>query len=1341
MRALKVIGTVVAVVAIVATAGAALAPAAAAGSALAGTAAGAGGFLGLSAATLSSIGLYAGLAAAGIGMASSLLFKPTFSNQGNPLNFQTNPQSGLPYAIGRTRMSGLRIHADTANGFEYNEGKEDVLGFAVLLSAGGPIEAVETFRADKETITFNPTTGAAPGDWTRWMAQKVSLGALGASALAMTYGGIPFPGWTADHKLSGMAHALWTLGFDAKGNKYGAGVPEPEWIGKWVKVYDPRLDSTYPGGSGSHRALDEATYEWSRNPALHALTWALGRWQNDRKVLGIGAPVANIRVADFVEAANVADANEWFCGGVEWSTDSKWAILKKMLQAGGAEPTMTGAMIGCRVNTPRVSVATVTGGELLDSLSISTTRSRRDRFNTVIPRYRSEDHEWEVVSGTPVTVPTYVTEDGGQRTKEIDFPLVQYEVGQDFDGNAQAGQLAAYEIVNSREGGPIRFTTGPKFVGVKTGDVVTLDVPDEGLDAQPVLIRSRSIDPATFKITFEAETETTAKHDFALGKTTVPPPTFSPTPPDLTPPTPSASLWSLTEGATADGVPAIIVEGACEYPGADSVLIDYRKVGDADWTAQGKFDAGSPIRHFISPVDGAVDYEARIAYQSSERVGPWLVLSEVTTPGFEVSALIASLTPENIILPADADGNIVSYDGAGGTFQALLGAGDVSADFTLSIISNPQSLAVTLDGQSFTITGGFDAAETIANLVLRATGSGDYAGVTFDRSTRLTKSKEAPTSVPTLSMTLTAPTLSPIGYAEGTVADYSGLSGRVRVFRGNLEVTNSATLSKVDSSGVSSSLNTADNSPNPGEPKGYYRLTGINQATDRGSITITATFDGQTITQVVAVTKYKGGYEIVSTLPATNLIEGRLVYLTTNNRLYRYDGSAWTAAVEGALIQDGTLTTAKFASGIEPVTVVTGSVVPTTKSTNTIFLTGTGKLYRWTGSAYTVAIPTSDLSGQITSTQITDSAITTPKLATNSVTADAIAAGAVTASELAANSVIAGKVAAGAITATEIAAGAIATQHLAVGLRGATTQDIYFEADPSTNPDRVTWTAGVIFYHDDNGNLIIQPTSAGSASMTSGYIYIAFQKQAYSSSPRSLNAVSGSNVNFNNKNLYIPLAVYEGGTRLTVHTGGTIINGGQITTGSILADRIQAGSITSAQLASSNLITNSAQIGNGVINSANIGNLEVTSAKIANLTVGTEKIVGNSVNEMAIATLGVNKTLSNAAPDQNIVSINYNKKYADSVMVIDFVGSIYSSNDIRGHVTLTDFIVNSKAWYNRIIGDNTTYMIMPLVFRVAYSGVPTGVRTWGALWSNGEGRNDTIIAQSGASITVTEVKR
>src|SRR3546814_1175384 len=99
-------------------------------------------------------------------------------------------------------------------------------------------------------------------------------------------------------------------------------------------------------------------------------------------------------------------------------------------------------------------------------------------------------------------------------------------------------------IVNSREAGPISFTTGPQWIGVKTGDVVPLDVPDEGFNAQPVLIKRVEIDSAKPKGRFEAETETSSTQAFAMGQTTTPPPPVTLTAPDLIPPAPLSGLRS-----------------------------------------------------------------------------------------------------------------------------------------------------------------------------------------------------------------------------------------------------------------------------------------------------------------------------------------------------------------------------------------------------------------------------------------------------------------------------------------------------------------------------------------------------------------------------------------------------------------------------------------------------------------------------------------------------------------------------------------------------------------------------------------------------------------------------
>ena len=96
-------------------------------------------------------------------------------------------------------------------------------------------------------------------------------------------------------------------------------------------------------------------------------------------------------------------------------------------------------------------------------------------------------------------------------------------------------------------------------------------------------------------------------------------------------------------------------------------------------------------------------------------------------------------------------------------------------------------------------------------------------------------------------------------------------------------------------------------------------------------------------------------------------------------------------SVIAAKIADGTIAGTKFASGIKPIEVV-GSLPSAGTQGRTVFLTSDNKIYRDTGSAWTAAVPTSDLSGSIATsalsgtiagTQIADDAITSAKIAAN----------------------------------------------------------------------------------------------------------------------------------------------------------------------------------------------------------------------------------------------------------------------------------------------------------------------------------------------------------------------
>jgi len=99
-------------------------------------------------------------------------------------------------------------------------------------------------------------------------------------------------------RFEGMAIAAVDLIFDT--DVYVQGRPNVTALMRGARCYDPRLDSTVPGGSGAHRFDSPATWAWTENPAIHALryaTWAYG-W---------ALPIDEVNLQDVIAAANVCD--------------------------------------------------------------------------------------------------------------------------------------------------------------------------------------------------------------------------------------------------------------------------------------------------------------------------------------------------------------------------------------------------------------------------------------------------------------------------------------------------------------------------------------------------------------------------------------------------------------------------------------------------------------------------------------------------------------------------------------------------------------------------------------------------------------------------------------------------------------------------------------------------------------------------------------------------------------------------------------------------------------------------------------------------------------------------
>lgn len=755
-KTLRTVAVVAGAVALVATG-----VGAAAGAGLLGSTAAGGAAAGI-AATAGSVAAYASVIAGVASIGAQLTAKkPPARGSVTDTIIQVDPPQ--PYMMGRTYSAGVIRH-DVGYGGTVNKVKNPYLGKVVVYSGGGPIQEIESRQFDYQPLSF-------AGGW--YFGYVGAHGQLGQTpeptALPESLG--TMPDWGSDYKLSGQAAVLWNFHFDKEGKRFASGIPPYGIVAKGVRVYDPRLDSTYPGGSGSHRLNNEATWQYSENPALHAIAYAYGRRQNGKRVFGVGLPATGIDMARFVTLANICDANAWKVGGTIYEPGNRWDNLKDILAAGGAEPVFAGGVLTLRYRAPMVALDEVTEADLADEdMQVTAMQSYRDRINGVVPKYRSEEHNWQYVSTETVSVPTYVTEDGEEKTQERQYNLVQQA--------DQAAQLAAYELVDGRELGPITVTLKPEWRRYKPGECLHLTLPSLEIDHDAIIL-SREFDPATMTVRLTLVTETAGKHAFALGQTATPP--SSPT---------------LTDPADRDDI-------------AGNNRSSYT------WIA------------FADSIDGTVNF---------------------TTGDREDRVFIGIATNQQ---SATESTNPADYQWA-----ASMGA------------------------PGGTRINGVLAEDVVAGAV----------------------------GTPTLSVT--QPAINLYSYENGLVADFSMANGLLKVFAGGIDVMAATTVSS-SAVGCTGTINTAANTPFPGQPKGYYRITAA--ASDNATLTLTAVYGGITRTVEIPVTKIRTGYEIASSLPATNLFTGRKVVLSTDDyKIYTYDGTGWTNALDGGDLTDATVTFGKM---------------------------------------------------------------------------------------------------------------------------------------------------------------------------------------------------------------------------------------------------------------------------------------------------------------------------------------------------------------------------------------------------------------------------------------------
>ncbi len=241
------------------------------------------------------------------GLASLLAPSLDLTEVQNRTRVSVDPNAEMKWIFGETALAtDIIFAASHGDGNQYYS--------YIVAGAAHEIDSYGALYIHDDLISFSGD--AATGDWAGILWRQTRLGTESQTAFVDIDASDDFAPnlWPADADGLGMAH--YRLRWAVREAKISSGVPtRVTQIVKGGPVYDPRLDSTR-GGSGTHRADDQTTWEYNdgtddigANWALIVLRYLLGWEINGELVIGMGKNPDDIDMVQAMAAANVCEVS------------------------------------------------------------------------------------------------------------------------------------------------------------------------------------------------------------------------------------------------------------------------------------------------------------------------------------------------------------------------------------------------------------------------------------------------------------------------------------------------------------------------------------------------------------------------------------------------------------------------------------------------------------------------------------------------------------------------------------------------------------------------------------------------------------------------------------------------------------------------------------------------------------------------------------------------------------------------------------------------------------------------------------------------------------------------
>ena len=338
-----------------------------------------------------------------------------------------------------------------------------------------------------------------------------------SSLLSSSGIGEPTTSWQSIHKLQGLAYIA--LRFKWNADKFGS-IPQVQALVKGRKIYDPRLDSTVTGGSGSHRKDDKSTWAYSDNPILQLLDYL----RNDRFGMGITNSYFDSNFADWQTASNVCDTQVQPLGGdffdihpygigydtaVSLNTMSlmssntvvdtaKTAIdnVKDFVRGSRSFLNFSAGKYNILVETSGTASITLTEDNILGGITVLS-KNKNSRYNRVIVNYiePTKNYQSDSAQFPPIVDTELPTADQFETMKTEDGDIL-LEGRFDFSmmtNGFQAEEMAEIILRRSRSSLNISFKADATALDLAIGDIVNVTHATTGFSAKPFRVQGMTL--------------------------------------------------------------------------------------------------------------------------------------------------------------------------------------------------------------------------------------------------------------------------------------------------------------------------------------------------------------------------------------------------------------------------------------------------------------------------------------------------------------------------------------------------------------------------------------------------------------------------------------------------------------------------------------------------------------------------------------------------------------------------------------------------------------------------------------------------------------------------------